>query len=60
MCNTWTRPGGGRLLAGGLGTSLASDIRSKLGVKEGYGGGNIVGLVGGGTYVASLGQYVLT
>ena len=57
---TCLRLGCGGLLVGGMGTSFASTLESKIGVNKGSGGRTMVGILGKETDVASLGQKVLT
>ena len=55
MWNTCLRSGYGGLLGEELGNSFVSVIGSKLGVKKGSGGRNIVCLSGGGDKYGSAG-----
>ena len=60
MCNTCLGFGGRRIICGRLVTSFLSAHVSKLGVNEGYIGGNMVGLSGGDTDAVALVQkYVM-
>ena len=54
MWNYFLRSGGGGLIDGGLGTSFVSVQGNKLGVSEGYVGGNMFGLSEDDTCVVVL------
>ena len=60
MWNNFLRSRGGGLLGGGLGTSFVSMHGRKLVIKKLYVGSTMVGISGGETVVALMGQtYVM-